>query len=303
MKANFNLTYLYTCIFLLSITFSFAQSDWKYADSGMRFKFYEINEKAKKPAIGDLASLHLVIKSEKEGVEIKNSYKEKGGKPLLFPVRVPSFPGDIYEAVSMMAPGDSAAFLLDTDSMFAYVFKKPVPGNIDPEGNLHCTIKMIESENQKDYLQELRKKDSLKLVARKEEYKARFKKEQAQIKEYLKAHNYTSEEMESGLHIVKTETTDGKKPESHKTALINYTVWLLDGKKIESTEDIGKPFAFNIDENMVIKGWEEGVKNMRVGEKAYLIIPSHIGYREKNIAGKIPPYSVLVIYVELLSVR
>lgn len=288
-------------LIVLTLTGAYAQDGWLWADSGMRFKFHEKNEKGQKPEIGDLASLHMIIKGD-DGTEIKNSYKT--GKPILFPVRVSSFPGDIYEAVNMMATGDSASFLLDTDSMYTYIFKKPLPANLDPTGDLLCTIKLLEVQNQKKYLEELAKKDSLKMMAHQEEFMARYKEEQQKIKAYIAKKGYTDvTTTESGLHIKKTMTTDGIKPEPHKTALIHYTVWLLDGKKIESTDDIGKPFAFNIDEHMIIEGWEEGVKNMRVGEKAYLIIPSHLAYREKSIGGKIPPHSILVIYVELLSVR
>lgn len=303
MTVNFKLKYGILIFFTLLTFAGFAQDGWRMNDNGMKFKFHTVNKEGQVAEVGDLASLHMIITSEDGKVSIKNSYKEKGGKPVLFPVRVSSFPGDIYEAVRMMATGDSASFLLDTDSMYAYVFKKPVPTNLNPDGNLLCTIKMLEIENQKKYLEELQRKDSLRAAAKEEEIKARNKKEQAEIQAYLNKKQYKSAVTETGLHIVKTKMTEGAYPEAHQTALINYTVWLLNGTKVESTEDIGKPFAFNIDENMIIKGWEEGVKNMRVGEKAYLIVPSHLAYRDKSIAGKIPPNSVLVIYVELLSVR
>ena len=63
------------------------------------------------------------------------------------------------------------------------------------------------------------------------------------------------------------------------------------------------PFAFTMDRNEVVPGWEEGVRGMRVGGRRILVIPSALAYGEQGAGGVIPPGATLVFDVELLEVR
>ena len=89
---------------------------------------------------------------------------------------------------------------------------------------------------------------------------------------------------------------------------MHYTGWLYDesaadnrGEKFDSSVDRGQKFQFTLGEGRVIKGWDEGVKGMMIGETRELTIPPEMGYGERGAGGVIPPGATLVFEVELFN--
>ncbi len=93
------------------------------------------------------------------------------------------------------------------------------------------------------------------------------------------------------------EATEGKMVSVH------YTGTLTDGSKFDSSLDRGQPFEFMLGGGQVIKGWDLGVKGMKVGGKRKLVIPSDLGYGPMGSPPVIPPNATLVFEVELLGVK
>ncbi|MCL4361434.1 FKBP-type peptidyl-prolyl cis-trans isomerase [Candidatus Dependentiae bacterium] len=111
---------------------------------------------------------------------------------------------------------------------------------------------------------------------------------------------------DSGLEYEVLQEGTGDFPKKGKPVTVHYTGWLDNkgepGKKFDSSIDRGEPFTFTIGVGHVIRGWDEGVMSMKVGEKRRLIIPSNLGYGARGAGGIIPPNATLIFDVELLKV-
>jgi len=83
---------------------------------------------------------------------------------------------------------------------------------------------------------------------------------------------------------------------------MHYTGTLEDGTKFDSSVDRDQPFTFQLGVGQVIKGWDQGLLDMCVGEKRKLTIPAKLGYGDKGAGNKIPGGATLLFDVECLSI-
>jgi len=84
---------------------------------------------------------------------------------------------------------------------------------------------------------------------------------------------------------------------------VDYTGWLTNGKKFDTSVGTGHPFEFTLGASEVIKGWDEGVAGMKVGGKRQLRIPPDLAYGSRGAGGVIPPNATLIFDVKLLGVE
>ncbi|KAF5399635.1 hypothetical protein EG68_12401 [Paragonimus skrjabini miyazakii] len=107
-----------------------------------------------------------------------------------------------------------------------------------------------------------------------------------------------------GVSVDSYKPGDGKTfPKKGQTVIVHYTGTLANGKKFDSSRDRNKPFEFKIGRGQVIKGWDEGVAQMSVGEKAYLTCTPDYAYGSKGCPGAIPPDATLKFDVELIAIK
>jgi FKBP-type peptidyl-prolyl cis-trans isomerase len=107
----------------------------------------------------------------------------------------------------------------------------------------------------------------------------------------------------SGLTYVITSRANGRRPKTGETVLVHYTGTLTDGTKFDSSQDRNEPIAFPLGRGAVIKGWDEGIAHLGVGDSAVLIVPPQLGYGERGAGGVIPPNATLVFVVKLVDVK
>lgn len=107
----------------------------------------------------------------------------------------------------------------------------------------------------------------------------------------------------TGLTYIITRRSEGRQPRPGETVIVNYTGILSDGVKFDSSLDRGQPFKFRLGAGRVIKGWDEGIGKLHVGEQATLIIPPQLGYGATGAGGVIPPEATLIFIVELVGIE
>ncbi|XP_036386972.1 peptidyl-prolyl cis-trans isomerase FKBP1B-like [Megalops cyprinoides] len=107
-----------------------------------------------------------------------------------------------------------------------------------------------------------------------------------------------------GVEIETITPGDGRTfPKKGQTCVVHYVGSLTNGQKFDSSRDRDKPFKFKIGKQEVIRGWEEGVGQMSVGQRAKLTCSPDFAYGSKGHPGIIPPNATLIFDVELLSIE
>jgi len=110
--------------------------------------------------------------------------------------------------------------------------------------------------------------------------------------------------LQSGLRYKDKKVGKGTEAASNTRVTVQYKGWLDSGKVFDSSRKPGgEPFSFTVDGNEVIKGWDEGLKGMKVGGVRELTIPPALGYGEEGHGAAIPPDATLHFEVELLDAK
>jgi FKBP-type peptidyl-prolyl cis-trans isomerase FkpA len=106
-----------------------------------------------------------------------------------------------------------------------------------------------------------------------------------------------------GVQIEELRPGTGAEASAGKTVTVHYVGTLTNGNKFDSSRDRGKGFTFKLGAGQVIKGWDQGVAGMKVGQLRKLTVPPELAYGTRGFPPVIPPNSTLVFEVELLEVK
>jgi FKBP-type peptidyl-prolyl cis-trans isomerase len=265
---------------------------FKTTKDGLKYKFYVQNDTGAMPKEGDWITLNMINRTD-DTVFFKSS---DSPVPMEIPMAKSQFPGDIYDAFAMMHTGDSATFIISTDSLFKNT-RQALPPWLEKAKYIYFDVLLLKVKTKDEVMAEQKAMEE-KRKAEAEENKAQ---EVEKIQKYLKDNNITVKPLESGLYVVIEKQGKGKRAKAGDDVTVDYTGYLLDGTKFDSSKDHGQPFTFKLGAGRVIKGWDEGVAKLNVGGKAKLIIPSNLAYGERGAGGVIPPYAPLVFDVELIK--
>ena len=131
----------------------------------------------------------------------------------------------------------------------------------------------------------------------------RLAEEKAAIEAELESLGAGFEKTSSGLRYQILQKGDGEKAQKNKTVSVHYKGQLSDGTVFDSSYKRNQPIEFSLGMGQVIRGWDEGVALLKVGDKARFVIPSHLAYGSRGAGGVIPPNANLIFDVELMSVK
>jgi FKBP-type peptidyl-prolyl cis-trans isomerase FkpA len=114
----------------------------------------------------------------------------------------------------------------------------------------------------------------------------------------------------TALQSVTLKPGTGAPVAAGQIAVVEYTGWLYEasatdtkGKQFDSSRTGGQAFKFSLGTGAVIKGWDQGVAGMKIGESRRLVIPPDLAYGENGAGGVIPPGATLVFDIDLIAIE
>ncbi|MGB0918659.1 MAG: FKBP-type peptidyl-prolyl cis-trans isomerase [Flavobacteriales bacterium] len=214
---------------------------------------------------GDKVSVHYAGRLL-DGSPFDDSYKR--GKPFSFPLGGGRVIKGWDEGIAYLNVGDSATLIIPSELGYGSADRPTIPAN----STLIFDVQLMD----------------VKKVAKPVPYETA---------------GFDTISTGTGLRYIRLNTTEGTAVTAGSTVAVHYTGYLNDGTVFDSSISRGEPISFPIGVNRVIKGWDEGIALLKVGEKARLLIPSHLAYGERGAGGMIKPNANLIFDVELMSVK
>ncbi|MES2618608.1 MAG: FKBP-type peptidyl-prolyl cis-trans isomerase [Bacteroidota bacterium] len=282
------------CIGILSLVLS-SCSNYSKTESGLRYKFLKRGDNQSLPVVGDYLQCHYSITNSDDSVVYSNFGRNPDRILLVEPTHKG---GDIMEALSIMAEGDSAQFLIVADSFFYKTrFETELPSYIKPNTDLKFIVKMEKRLNKYQV-------DSLTNV----EKLRRWTEESENIAAYIKKSGLemtldTATAIRVQFHAKASNDTARAIVEGDKVKF-HFIGKLFDGTEFYNTYTMGQPQIIQvIKEQFQPIGMYEMLIKMKEGEKATFILPYDLGFGARGVEGMIPPYTTLVYEINILKVE
>jgi len=285
-------------LFLFANFFTLAQSNgFLKTDNGLQYKIIT-DSTGISVGLGSVVYVNMIYTNEKDTFE---SAKANMGNPI--PIRLPDtieFKGSLEEGLALLSVGDSAAFLVSTDSLYKNIFRLSKPKEIR-NGSITTFYIKVTNSISKDSVKILEKKMQKDRVEAEIKSKQQFQLDSIILTEYFQKNKIKAKRTLDGVYYVHTKTEKGNLLEPGDTVKTTYTGKFLDGTAFDS--NIGnEPFVVVVGYDDVIKGWHSGLLAMKKGEKATIYIPSLFAYGEWGGGeGIIPPNTILVFDIEVLK--
>ncbi|MBK6952036.1 MAG: FKBP-type peptidyl-prolyl cis-trans isomerase [Crocinitomicaceae bacterium] len=104
-----------------------------------------------------------------------------------------------------------------------------------------------------------------------------------------------------GLRIEWTKKNTSNQIQLNDAVMVNFKARVAGGEEYDSNDPIGEPIPLKTNIGMMVKGWEDGILMMHVGDKGRIMIPNALGYGDDGYLDKVPPQADLIIDIEIVS--
>lgn len=243
------------------------------------------------PKVGDVLKVHFSV-SLIEGFPLFSNFD---GEPMEIEFGQAFDTKGFDEALGYLRKGTRASLIVPSHIAFDSIGRSQM---VPPYSTMLYDVELVNIMDKADV-------DREKEAKRKKETAEADKAQTMEAKlisDYIKKNNITVAPTASGMYYIETVKGTGKSPENGKNIKAHYTLYNIEGKKLQSSLDGGQAFTFALGQGQVIRGWDEGFLLMKEGGKARFIIPSALAYGGTARGEDIPAYSPLIFDVELIEV-
>jgi FKBP-type peptidyl-prolyl cis-trans isomerase FkpA len=257
---------------------------------GIYYQLHKIGESEQKPQFGDYITADISYKTMSDSIFFN-------GKRKIQLTAENDYEGSINECFMMLAAGESATFILSANDFYKKTLESTLPPFLKENDKIKITLDIDEIQTKNDYQKE--KEAFLNWIEDFGDY------EKILLQQFLNKEKLPVQPTTSGMYCLKLKEGNGKKIMKGDTITINYEGKFLDGKYFDSTIRRNQPFQFVYGtEWQVIKGLDEAIGTMSLGEKSLFILPSDLAFgNEGSSTGIIPPFTSLIFEVEILAVN
>jgi len=273
-----------------------AYPGYSSTSSGLYYKLLDFSDARPKPLKGHFFELSVVYKTDKDSIFLDSKNQNPIGTVML-PCDSICNKGLLGEGLMKMNEGDSMSFVLGASDLFSRFFHSNLPLFLTKNSLLKVDARLIRNLDKNEYEAELEKFE--------EALSTWDVEENRRIKNYLRVHQLPTAEQQSGIFYIPLIQGGGAQADSGKVVQVRYTGRFMDGKKFDDSGASGTLFEFRLgDEYQVIWGLQLGIKLMKEGGQAKIIIPSYLAYGEEGSStGIVPPYTTVIYEVELIKVK
>jgi len=201
-----------------------------------------------------------------------------------------------YEKILLKAnEGDSLNFIVPAKETFKQIFHKPLPFFLHDTDMIKVKVRIVSIMNTDQFAEKQKKLT---------EYRKDLDiQEQVNLLQYVTSHNIPTSSKQDNVYFVPEEKGSGPEVKEHSVVSIAYQGYFLNGHLFASVS-ASNPLQFKLgDTAQVITGLEIGIKKMREGEKAKIIIPSQLAFGDNgSSSGIVPPFTSVIYEVTMLKV-
>lgn len=273
------------------------QVDFKKTQGGMPYKIFP-GKDTQQAVTGGYLKVHMTTKLNDS--ILGTTYTSM---PTYLPVQNETQPYDVSEIIPQLKKGDSVYAVQLIDTFMARAAKspnaQPFPPQFKKGDKIITTIKVLDVYKTEEQAKSDYEKEQATAV------QGQIKKDETALQDYFSKNNVQPQKVGQGTYVQILSPGSGEAVADGKYVSLRYKGYTLDGKVFDTNMDTtfghGDPMNFVVGAQPMIKGFDEGIRQLKEGAKARIFIPSALAYGQ-NAPPTIGPNANLIFDVEVLDV-